>query len=594
MYIYDWRSPIASVFYRFMLGSASYEAPVGTITDSVERKRQYDIKNSRLNYFLDTTRAINNELLKQLLSQNTTPKMKTIVETIQKEQDIVIRDLQSDLLMIQGVAGSGKTAIALHRAAYLLYQNTHSGLTAEQILILSPNPTFTQYIANVLPELGEENVISMVFEEMLPLIGQEKNIPSRSTFLKKILTDNSNAQLAKACINFKTSSTFKRILDYFITQIPVQEMNFQTFYFEEECIVTKENLQSWVLRHEEIPLAIRLEQLENHLMEMVAVRKGKRVVKQKKNLILSEIKEMTTLNLYALYQSLWQQEAYFFDVASNFFQELPEIRAYTLKNLAENQLILMMLSPCRICIHAFSATMITAIFVMYLLMKRRIIIRFSMKYCVCSFLMRNIPSWAISTKPLLNRRMLRFMNKCSRFWSKKSSLVTLDKSFRCTEEILQFALQFVKHKPAVQHFNRQGKAVTVLTFANCEDYLKQIIGEVKNCQEAGLSTICLLCKTQENCERLFAELQYRLTIRLFKDDKTETLSGNLLMLSYQAKGLEFDAVLICDAETRYYHTEDDGKILYVQCTRALHKLSLLAYGELTPFIDPRYCHKIKS
>lgn len=186
-----------------------------------------------------------------------------------------------------------------------------------------------------------------------------------------------------------------------------------------------------------------------------------------------------------------------------------------------------------------------------------------------------------------------FYEQVQQILVKKSSLVTLDKSFRCTEEILQFALQFVKHKPAVQHFNRQGKTVTVLTFANCEDYLKQIIGEVKNCQEAGLSTICLLCKTQENGERLFAELQYRLTIRLFKDDKTETLSGNLLMPSYQAKGLEFDAVLICDAETRYYHTEDDGKILYVQCTRALHKLSLLAYGELTPFIDPRYCHKIK-
>ena len=174
IYVYDWRSPIASVFYRFMTEEAFYDAPAGRITGRVELKRQYEIRDSRLLYFFDTDRSINDEILKQLLSKNTSPKMKTIVETIQKEQDIVIRNLESDLLMIQGVAGSGKTSIALHRAAYLMYQGLQSRLAANNILILSPNSTFEQYISEVLPELGEENAVSMVFEDILRSLLGEK------------------------------------------------------------------------------------------------------------------------------------------------------------------------------------------------------------------------------------------------------------------------------------------------------------------------------------------------------------------------------------------------------------------------------------
>ena len=119
MYVYDWRSPIASVFYRFMTGEAFYDAPCGRVTGELNLKRQYEIKNGILEYFFDSDVQIVDEFLRQLLSQNTTAKMKAIVETIQHEQDVVIRDMENDLLMVQGVAGSGKTSIALHRAAIL-------------------------------------------------------------------------------------------------------------------------------------------------------------------------------------------------------------------------------------------------------------------------------------------------------------------------------------------------------------------------------------------------------------------------------------------------------------------------------------------
>lgn len=166
IYVYDWRSPIASVFYRFVTGKVYYDAPGGRITGEVSLKRQYEINNGKMEYFFDADVQIVDEFLRKLLSQNPSLKMKTIVETIQREQDIVIRDMESDLMMVQGVAGSGKTSIALHRAAYRMYQGLQSGLSAHNIIIISQNTLFEQYISQVLPELGENNIDSVVFEEI--------------------------------------------------------------------------------------------------------------------------------------------------------------------------------------------------------------------------------------------------------------------------------------------------------------------------------------------------------------------------------------------------------------------------------------------
>ena len=182
--VYDWRSPIASVFYRFMTGPACYDAAGGRIDGTVTLKRQYEIKNQKLQYYFDTDRNISDEFLRQLLSKNTSPKMKAVVETIQKEQDTVIRDMGSDLLMVQGIAGSGKTSIALHRAAYLMYQGLQQAkLSSDNILIISPNNTFEQYISDVLPELGEEDIHSIVFDDLLKTLLQGKKLQPKNEFL---------------------------------------------------------------------------------------------------------------------------------------------------------------------------------------------------------------------------------------------------------------------------------------------------------------------------------------------------------------------------------------------------------------------------
>lgn len=153
--VHDWRAPIASVFYRFGVGQAQYDAPGGVISGTMTRKRQYEIRRGQLEYYFDADAYVQDQFLREMLSQNASPRMRAIVETIQRDQDEAIRDARHDLLMVQGVAGSGKSSIALHRVAYLMYQGGEAALSAGDILILSPNALFERYIQRVLPELGE-------------------------------------------------------------------------------------------------------------------------------------------------------------------------------------------------------------------------------------------------------------------------------------------------------------------------------------------------------------------------------------------------------------------------------------------------------
>ena len=304
MYVYDWRSPIASIFYRFMKGEAFYDAPCGRVTGELKLKRQYEIKNGALKYFFDTDVQIVDEFLRQLLSQNTTAKMKAIVETIQQEQDAVIRDMENDLLMVQGVAGSGKTSIALHRAAYLMYQGLQTKLSANNIIIISPNTIFEQYISNVLPELGEDNVISVVFEDILKMLLKGRKIQSKNDFLEKIIAPSQCKKIYKDSIGFKASKLFGEILDKFIYDIPCQWIEFDDVYYEGTCVVNRQTLQDKILGRTETPLGIKLEQLEDYILELIFGTGKGRGHKAEKNLVKQEIQKFI-LNYICLFDYLF-------------------------------------------------------------------------------------------------------------------------------------------------------------------------------------------------------------------------------------------------------------------------------------------------
>ena len=161
----DWRAPISSLFYDYEVGKAEYKAPEGIIKGEIKNKRQFNIKDGKLVRVFDNNINIDDELLQEVLAQESNEKMKNIVNTIQAEQNQIIRNVEDKNLIVQGIAGSGKTSVALHRIAFLLYKIEN--LSSNNILIFSPNKVFTEYISNVLPELGENNTLQTTFSEFL-------------------------------------------------------------------------------------------------------------------------------------------------------------------------------------------------------------------------------------------------------------------------------------------------------------------------------------------------------------------------------------------------------------------------------------------
>lgn len=587
MYVYDWRSPIASVFYRFMTGEAFYDAPCGRVTGELNLKRQYEIKNGILEYFFDSDVQIVDEFLRQLLSQNTTAKMKAIVETIQHEQDVVIRDMENDLLMVQGVAGSGKTSIALHRAAYLMYQGLQTKLSANNIMIISPNSIFEQYISNVLPELGEDNVISSVFEDILSELLNGRKIQSRNDFLENLIVNSKYKEISRNSIEFKTSSFFREILDQFLIDIPRQWIEFEDVYYEGKCVVSGQILKDKILGRPETPLGIKLEQLEDYILEQIFGTGKGRGHKKEKNLIKQEIQKFIKIDIVELYKILFSNEAYFYSLLqnSNPSQNIKNIWKYTKENL-----------------EADSLYYDDAIAIAYLYLKiygtnkykniKQVVIDeaqdyYPLQYEIFNLLFSNAKFTILGDmkQTLAKKEDISFYEQIQKILNKKkSSLIMLDKSFRCTNEILNFSLKFIEQSSQIKSFNRNGDSPKVYIADNSEIFIDEIVKEIKLCQEKGFQSICLICKTEKNSTYLFNKIKHKLDIQLIKNGSVSDLQGVFILPVYMSKGLEFDTVLICDADSQNYHDEDDKNLLYVACTRALHKLSLFCENEVSPLI----------
>ena len=578
MYVYDWRSPIASVFYRFMTGEAFYDAPCGRVTGELNLKRQYEIKNGTLEYFFDSDVQIVDEFLRQLLSQNTTAKMKAIVETIQHEQDVVIRDMENDLLMVQGVAGSGKTSIALHRAAYLMYQGLQTKLSANNIMIISPNSIFEQYISNVLPELGEDNVISSVFEDILSELLNGRKIQSRNDFLENLIVNSKYKEISRNSIEFKTSSFFREILDQFLIDIPRQWIEFEDVYYEGKCVVSGQILKDKILGRPETPLGIKLEQLEDYILEQIFGTGKGRGHKEEKNLIKQEIQKFIKIDIVELYKILFSNEAYFYSLLqnSNPSQNIKNIWKYTKENL-----------------EADSLYYDDAIAIAYLYLKiygtnkykniKQVVIDeaqdyYPLQYEIFNFLFSNAKFTILGDmkQTLAKKEDISFYEQIQK--------IMLDKSFRCTNEILNFSLKFIEQSSQIKSFNRNGDSPKVYIADNSEIFIDEIVKEIKLCQEKGFQSICLICKTEKNSTYLFNKIKHKLDIQLIKNGSVSDLQGVFILPVYMSKGLEFDTVLICDADSQNYHDEDDKNLLYVACTRALHKLSLFCENEVSPLI----------
>jgi len=611
-YIYDWRTPIASVFYRFGTGKVFYEAPAGKITGEVSLKRQYEIRKGKLEYFFDADIQIIDEFLRKLLSQNASPKMRTIVETIQRDQDIIIRDMEMDLMMVQGTAGSGKTSVALHRAAYLMYQGLSARLSYNNILVISPNTLFEQYISKVLPELGEKNVNSIVFEEILRTVLQIENVQTKNQFLECLLSSNDKEyrNLLKSSMQFKGSRQFAEILKRFIDDLPNRWIEFSDIYYGGKHIASRHILKARILKGNKASLlGSRLERLEHFILELIHEQRKSRMEKLKNcmtdhafeveevarmlsihesTILINNILKFTRLNFIELYNRLFRNKNYFYSLAKGI--ELPD-------NI-EDIIDLTRESLKKDCLH-YDDALALAFFKIkttgyndYRDIKQ-IIIDEAQDYYPLHFAILNslFPKSRYTIlgdidQTIVKQEDLSLYDQIGQILNKeKSILVTLDKSFRCTNEILQYSTKFLDQGFKLKSFSRTGDPPAVITAPTKSALDNLIINECITCKEKDYQSIGLICKTEQDALSIYERLKDKTDIQLVKSDDGIDLQGVFVIPVYMSKGLEFDAVLICDADMGHYNSDDDRNLLYIACTRALHRLNLFYTGEISPLLQ---------
>ncbi|UWG96604.1 ATP-binding domain-containing protein [Dehalobacter sp. DCM] len=628
MMIYDWRSPIASVFYRFGPGKVSYASPGGEITGEVNLKRQYEIKNGTLAYYFDADVHIIDEFLRRLLSQNASATMKTIVETIQKDQDLIIRDLEMDVLMVQGSAGSGKTSVALHRAAYLMYRGLAAKLTANEIVIISPNSLFEQYIVNVLPELGEKNIRSLVFEDIFSNVLQRESIQSRNHYWEVLLSSGVydetpghsngsivgqyNGSIVQRSMAFKSSGLFAEILRRFIKDLPLRWLPFADIYYDGKVIASKQWLKAKILKsNHEFLLGVRLKQLEESLWQRIHELRPSRLAKLKNfisakpihefevnevarrisilesSALRKKIRQFTELDALELYRKLFADNDYFYQLAKGLTlpDGIAEIIAYTRENLQKEALLYddaLALTFLHLNTKGYSG---------YLDIKQVVVdeaqdydpLHFEILHAL--FPRARYTILGDTHQTIGKREDAALYDEISRIFAKpKSMRVILDKSFRSTREIVAYSARFLDQDVLSECFGRSGDTPAVLAAPDQAALAALLLAEIATCREKGYQSIGLICKTEHDALSWYEQLKDQSEMTLLKGDVPFALSGVFLIPVYLAKGLEFDAVLVCDVDHAHYHRADDRHLLYIACTRALHRLNLFYTGEMSPLL----------
>lgn len=611
--VYDWRAPISSVFYQFEKGRAYFKAPDGIVEGDVVLKRQYTIKDSELKYYFDCNLVIDDEILKEVLGRNSTAKMRTIVETIQREQDIIIRDTDSDILIVQGVAGSGKTSIALHRIAYLLYFGRDKNLKKDDILIISPNNIFSQYIKNVLPELGEENVNQIIFEDFLKdVLSDCGTIEKRSEYVERLASDEDKIE----SIKFKSSLEFIRLLDRFISYYERKMIQFTDIYYDGKVIYTRHDLKNEFLNDKmNRPMQKRLERIEKKIFEKIHLLRQERLSKIEKfvenykeyefevkpysrllsikemKAIKNQINRFTQINYFDVYKSLFSNMDILKKLSHgiNLPDDINEIADMTYKSLKGGQISYEDCGPllylkCKIEGFEVNKKVKHVVIdeaqdyprIFYEIFK---LIFEGAKFTILGDIFQT-----------LDREVdVAFYDVIEDvFEGKKVKKIFIEKSYRATYEINEFNRKLLKHPPKMILFDRHDEKPRLVQKNSFEEICNVMLEDIDMLLSHGYKTIAVICKTKDESNKVYDIMKDNTDLKVLNLSDEEIVEGINIITPYVAKGLEFDVVLVFNASKGNYKTEFDRNLLYVACTRALHRLIIYSLGQFTDFIDKSY------
>ena len=588
--VFDWRSPVSTMFYDFEVGPAYYDAPGRRIHGEIEFSRQFNIKNGKIVFMHNSDESLCDESLTSMLGGNATDKMKNIVATIQKEQNDIIRNDDSKILFIQGAAGSGKTSIALHRSAYLLYKYRKE-LTADNILIFSPNQVFSEYISDVLPELGETNILQTTFElyskTFLPsnYIYESKNEHLDYIYSKCDNLDTFN--LRAKSMEYKNSGAFMEVLNRFIPNIPELITSFKPILIDNKEIISRKAVtKAFLDRFNNIPFLSRIDVIKQSLFSQVETK----YLSSKDNSHFDYVEDkkdfydyckqqvdiqvdamIETVNHVEIYKILWA------NIKKYTNEDLSNIKDLTLEYLNSGLVKFEDITPIIYIRAAMEG------FRNYSNVKH-ILIDEAQDYSPLFYEMikKSFTNASITIMGDLNQRI----DKHSNVKNKEDILsvfdniktVALTKCYRSTANITNFTKDILDTHEPIEAVDRQGENPTIhITNGNLESNITKIITEMK---EKNYTSIAIICKNKATAESVYNKLnETDPTINIIDNETSEFKLGVNVISSYLAKGLEFDGVIVADGES--YLSDLDKNLFYTVCTRALHELHVFSTKELT-------------
>lgn len=548
-YVYDWRSPICSMFYDYGVGQANYKSPDGIVEGEITLKRQYQINNGKLDNVFDTTINIDDEVLQSVLKENSSEHMKNIVNTIQQEQNVVIRDDKTNNLIVQGIAGSGKTSVALHRIAYLLYKLDY--LTSNNVLIFSPNNIFKEYIGNVLPELGEDNTLITTFHEFASTyIKEYYRVEPYSEFLARYYK---NEYQNNELIKYKLSDNIIQILENYAKTITNLTRFINDITYKEQTI-SKEELNDLLKnRYNKFNLFDRFEYIAEKINNRYYSGKKQDNVRIK-SLLLKNIN--TTTNMKDIYKSFYDSQEFLNDY-NGYFN-----RNENIKNL--NKKVLNYEDSTLFIYLKFLLTNIP-----YRVSTKLVVIDEAqdytlLQYKIIKLLFRNTDFTILGD---INQTINPFykydnLNILENIFDGVSKYVELNKTYRSSPEIIEYSNKILnlKHSSAVRRNNN----IPVNIFDKLDyNLLIDKINYLKN----KYNSVAVITKSIEEANIIHDNIQEEISDINIVDIDTEKFNKNLIIIpAYASKGLEFDSVIIIN------NFDKDKYLYYVAVTRSQHEL----------------------
>ena len=624
--IYDWRAPISSIYYDGGLGKVTYQTPDGPQQVTVSLKRQFVIKNGQIQTMFDTTETIGDQMLLEVLGEKSDTQMKTIVTTIQREQNQIIRDTKADLLFVQGAAGSGKTSAVLQRVAYLLYRY-RGNLTSSQVIMFSPNQLFSDYISNVLPELGEQNMVQFTYYQYVTRRLPHIEVQNLFSQFEQQLTP-----VQKKIARVKGSLDFFKTAQTYATSLERSGLRFRDIRFRGEVFFSRKRIREiFYSYNENYHMGNRLNATKERLIKMLnrkieSETKAQWVQEAVQNLSDEEIRSMQQdgpkefknsddeYRFFARQLVMKGFDAIQQDIVRNrfinirgqyvsFLREVPAIYDLAAEGISE--------ADWQAEVDHFIAMFkerklpmadATPYLHLYDLITGRHGER-EMRYVFVdeiqdytpyqlAYLKASFPRAKFTLLGDLNQAIFTkddsrtLINETSKLFDpEKTRVVQLTQSYRSTKQVTDFTKAILTSGQKIVAFNRQGPLPKLIVRPDEAGLMTALQAQLKVNDEAKQTT-AVIAKTLEAAEAIYAKMKAAgIKVTLIKSENQRLAAGVIVVPSFLAKGLEFDAVVLWQVNAKNYHEEDERELLYTVASRAMHRLTMLASPDVTPLLD---------